>query len=103
MRELLQDFIASLDSLAPLSAPVSISFLPVVKNNGVSWYDDAAQCFVITITPRRDCLDLMVEALKHEWAHCLTECDCTEEHCDHWGAAFARCTRSVTRPCASPD
>lgn len=98
----IQDCLAALDSKVPLSAPVTFSLLPVMNKHGTSWFDDKAQCFVITISPNRYALDLMAVALMEEWAHCLTECDCIDEHCDHWGAAFARCKRALIASSESP-
>jgi hypothetical protein len=105
MRPDLDKYIAALDEKVPLSSPVTLNFLPVIGKLGTSWFDSKAECFVVTLTPLYcdHALDSMVEALKHEWAHCKTDCECTDEHCDHWGAAFAQCTRAIlTLPCGSP-
>lgn len=55
--------------------------------------------FVVEI--RRADRQVMIDTLRHEWAHCLAWHDgpfCEGDHPDDWGIQYARCYRATTEP-----
>lgn len=96
------DLLAALDAAVPLDAAVRVILRrPSEELLARCWFDSALQCYYLQFDPAAG--ELAALAVIHEWAHCATACDCTEEHCDHWGVQYARCLRASEKRSAFGD
>jgi len=86
---------AILDAKCPLDAPVLIQVEPLGLNWGDARFDEEQQRYVIRLDTTMLDSAFYETVLLHEWAHCLTECNCPSDHCGHWGSNFARCYRAI--------
>jgi len=84
-----------LDTLCPLDHPVKINVKPLQGLWGESWFDETEQVYIIEINPAAEGPDGYADTLSHEWAHCMTKCECEDPHCEHWGAHYAQCYRAI--------
>lgn len=87
--------LAKLSTRCPLPFPVKVEIEPIEGYWGLSWFDEDACMFRIVVNPHCSEAEMYAETLRHEWAHCMTTCECEDPHCDHWGAAYAQCYRAV--------
>lgn len=86
---------ALLATRCPLPFPVKIEVEPIAGYWGQSWFDDEACTYRIVVNPQCSEPDLYAETLRHEWAHCMTTCECEDDHCEHWGVNYAACYRAT--------
>lgn len=86
---------ALLAARCPLSFPVRIEIEPIAGYWGKSWFDAQACEYRIVVNPQCSEQDLFRETLIHEWAHCMTTCECDDDHCEHWGVNYAACYRAT--------
>lgn len=86
---------ALLATRCPLPFPVEVTIEPIAGYWGQSWFDDEACTYRIRINPKCSEPDLYRETLVHEWAHCMTTCECDDDHCEHWGVNYAACYRAT--------
>lgn len=83
--------LAKLDALCALDAPAEVSVEPIPRRWAKSWFDQERQVYRIALHPACTQSEIESEAIMHEWAHCMTTCDCLLPHCKHWGECYARC------------
>ena len=73
---------------------VTVRSKPMKKNHG--WTEYIGMWFYIKIN-RKQCFDLRVETLIHEWAHALTWFGAEthlDDHSAEWGITYARIYRT---------
>lgn len=90
------DICSILDAKCPLDEHVVISIEPTPGFWGQSWFDEDKCEYRINVNPVCREPDLFRETVIHEWAHCLTKCECADDHCEHWGIHYAECYRAAT-------
>lgn len=79
----------------PLPFPVEVTIEPLSGFWGQAWFDDERCVYRIVVNPKCSEPDLFRETLIHEWAHCMTTCECEDDHCEHWGVHYAACYRAT--------
>ena len=87
--------VANLSARCPLPFPVNVEIQPIAGYWGLSWFDEEAGVYRIRVNPICSEPDLFAETLRHEWAHCMTTCECYDDHCEHWGVNYAACYRAT--------
>lgn len=80
----------------PAQYAISVRSKPMKKFHGYTEYTGA--WFHVKIN-RKQSHDLRIDALIHEWAHCLSwfGAEQTEEHSAEWGLAYARIYRAFIK------
>lgn len=77
----------------PAQKPVLVRSVILKRDNGDTDY--IKRKFVIRIHPKQS-INLRLDSLLHEWAHCLTwfGAETDEDHSSEWGITYAKILRT---------